>query len=163
MILVPVALALLATSACSSGAKPAAEPTKSVSAEDQILGQYRRLWTETLPQATAADAKARKQILAVTLAEPALSRALTGLKTLDENGRTQYGKDVPLSQSVRRTGNTAVVSGCLDSSKAGAVDRATGRKINRGPATNPVTVTLTKGPDGVWRVSNTVFGNSKKC
>jgi hypothetical protein len=162
MIPVPAALALLAASACGGG-QPAAEPTKPVPAEEQILGQYRRLWIETLPQATAADEKSRKAILAATLTEPALSRALAGLTTLDRNGRTQYGHDVPLRQSVRRTGNNAVVIGCLDSSQAGAVDRATGRKINRGPATNPVTVTFAEGPDGVWRVSNTEYGNTKKC
>jgi hypothetical protein len=160
VLAVPV---LLAAPACSSGGTPSPEPTKSVSAEEQILGQYKRLWTETLPEATAADAKARKTILATTLTGPALSRALAGLQTLDDKGQTQYGKDVPLRQSVRRSGKTAVVSGCLDSSNAGAVDRRNGRKINKGPATNPVTVTFTEGPDGVWRVSDTEFGNSKKC
>jgi hypothetical protein len=163
MILVLAAPTLLAVPACSSGDKPAVEPTKSVSAEDQILGQYKKLWTETLPQATAAAANARKKILAATLTEPALSRALAGLTKLDQNGQTQYGKDVPLRQSVRRSGKTAVVTGCLDSSQVGAVDRRNGRKINKGPATNPVTVTFTEGPDGVWRASNTEFRNTQKC
>ena len=163
MIPVLVAPALLAVPACSSGETPTPEPTKTASAEEQILTQYKRLWTETLPQATAADSKARETILATTLTGPALSRALAGLQTLDDKGQTQYGKDVPLRQSVRRSGKTAVVSGCLDSSRAGAVDRRNGRKINKGPATNPVTVTFTEGPDGVWRVSNTQFGNTQKC
>ena len=163
MILVVGALAVLVVPACSSGGKPAAEPSTSPPAEAQILGQYRKLWTETLPAATAAEANARKKILAATLTEPALSRALAGLATLERNGQTQYGNDVPLRQSVRRTGKSAKVTGCLDSSGAGAVDRRTGRKVNKGPATNPVTVTFVQGSDGVWRASKTEFGNTESC
>jgi hypothetical protein len=164
MILVLGALALAVLPACG-GSEPPAEPSasKSASAEDQILGQYRKLWTETLPAATAADADARQAILAATLTEPALTRALAGLARLDQNGQTQYGHDVPLRQTVRRAGRNAVVTGCLDSSKAGAVDRKTGRKVNRGSATNPVTVTFVQDPDGVWRASTTTFANTKTC
>ncbi|HEY0357969.1 MAG TPA: hypothetical protein VGD11_05275, partial [Mycobacteriales bacterium] len=63
---------------------PSAPPTGR--AEEQILAQYRRFWTETLPAAQAAPAERRRTILAEVAMEPALSFLLDGIHDLDRTG-----------------------------------------------------------------------------
>jgi hypothetical protein len=149
------ALAVVATLAMCTG------PDRS--SEQQVLGQYRKLWTETMPAATRTSGTARRDMLGAVLTEPALSHAVRSFAALEKRGRVPYGRDVPLRQSVELSGERAVVSGCLDSSRSGVADKRTGRKLNRGVATNPVTVTFTRGSDGVWRASRTEFPGTKRC
>lgn len=160
-VLVSGALMLLVLPACSG--KPAPAPETSATIEKQVLGQYRKLWAETLPAATSAAAAQRKDILSATLTDPELSRAVQRLAALDRSGRKSYGNDVPLRQTVVLRGDTAVVTGCLDSSQSGLADAGTGRKLTRGVATNPVSVTFERGSDGVWRVTQTQFPGTRRC
>jgi hypothetical protein len=160
LILISGALLVLAVPACGGG-EPA--PEKSPTTEEQVLAQYRKLWTETLPAATTAAADERKAILAATLADPELTHALGRLAAMDENGQTSYGTDVPLRQTVTLQGEKAVVTGCLDSSQTGLADRETGRKLTKGVATNPVSLTFERGSDGVWRVAQTRFPGTRRC
>jgi hypothetical protein len=165
MFLIPGALALLGVAACGGpapgGDKP--KPPAAAAADQQILAQYRKLWTQTIPAATAAKAGARRSILAVTMADPALSDAVKGYEQLDRKGQRYYGREIPLRQSVSVSGKTGVVRGCLDSSRSGAADASTGRKLNRGVSTNPVTVTFQQATNGVWRASGFKWDNTKKC
>jgi hypothetical protein len=161
LVLVSGALAVLAVPACGGGPEP--EPESSATVEKQVLGQYRTLWTETLPAAMAATPGKRKAILATTLTDPELSRAVQRLAALDEKGQESYGGDVPLRQTVELKGDTAVVTGCLDSSRSGLADSETGRKLTKGVETNPVSVTFRRGSDGVWRVSQTRFPGTRSC
>ncbi|HEY0485320.1 MAG TPA: hypothetical protein VGD72_03610 [Mycobacteriales bacterium] len=161
MVLVWAALAVLTVPACSGGQKPAA--AQSASTETQILDQYRKLWSETLPAAMSAAPGERKDILSTTLTDPELGNALDRLAAMDRRGRRAYGSDVPLRQTVTLTGATAVVTGCLDSSQSGIADSKTGRKLTRGVATNPVSVTFHRGKDGVWRASETRFPGTRTC
>jgi hypothetical protein len=165
MFLIPGALALLGVAACGGpapgGDKP--KPPAAAAADQQILAQYRKLWTQTIPAATAAKAGARRSILAVTMADPALSDAVRRYQNLERAGQRSYGRAVPLRQSVTVSGTTAVVKGCLDSTHSGVADRKTGRKLTRGVATSPVTATFTEASDGVWRASKTEFPIRKTC
>jgi hypothetical protein len=137
-------------------------PTGTV--EEQILGQYRRFWTEALPAAQAAsDDRGRSQILAPVAMEPALTLLIRGMAKLDREGQRAYGHDVPLRESVERQGSTALVTGCLDSSRTGVADRATGERLTVGVPTNPVLVTLKRGADGLWRVFGTKFPGGHRC
>jgi hypothetical protein len=154
--------ATLVLAACSGG-NASSEPSPSPKPEQLILAQYETFWTESMPAATRASAKSRQEVLAAVMTEPALSRAVQGFAALDKKHRVFYGKDVPLRQTVQVNGKQAVVRGCLDSSRGGLADRRTGRKLNRGVATNPVTVTFIQGSDGVWRVSKTEFAGTNRC
>ena len=162
MVLVSGALTVLAVPACSGQSDPAPESTSS--SATKVLAQYRKLWAETIPAATAAAVGERKAILAATLTDPELTRALQRLTDLDGKGQRSYGADVPLRQTVTVQGaDTAVVTGCLDSTQSGVADRQTGRKLTRGVATNPVSVTFKRGSDGVWRVTTTRFPGTRRC
>jgi hypothetical protein len=162
IVLISGALTLLGVPACGEPAAERDKP-KPVPADQQILAQYRKLWTETIPAATAATASARKPILAATMTDPALSDVVRGYQQLDRKGQRYYGRELPLRQSVSVNGKSGVVLGCLDSSQSGASDAHTGRKLKRGVPTNPVTVTFKQAADGVWRASAFRWGNTKKC
>jgi hypothetical protein len=149
--------------ACSGGNGSGGGPSPSPKPEQLVLAQYETFWTEAMPAATRASADARKELLAAVMTEPALSRAVKGFASLDKQQRVFYGKDVPLRQTVQINGKQAVVKGCLDSSRGGLADKRTGQKLNRGVATNPVTVTFIQGSDGVWRVSKTEFAGTSRC
>ena len=141
---------------------PSASPTGT--AEEQILAQYRRFWTETLPAAQAASGdRERTRILAPVVMEPALRLLIGGMAKLDRQGQQAYGQDVPIREVVERQGGTALVTGCLDSSQTGVADRATGERLTVGVPTNPVLVTLKRGDDAVWRVFGTRFPGGRRC
>jgi hypothetical protein len=162
IVLISGALTLLGVPACGEPAAERDKP-KPVPADQQILAQYRKLWTETIPAATAATASARKPILAATMTDPALSDVVTRYQNLEKAGRRSYGRIIPLRQAVTVSGKTAVVDGCLDESNSGVANRKTGQKLTKGVATSPVRLTFVEGPDGLWRVSKTAFPVSKSC
>jgi hypothetical protein len=148
----------------SSAASVTPTPSPSGTAEEQILAQYRRFWTEALPAAQAAsDARNRSRILEAVVMEPALHLLVGGMAMLDREGRKPYGRDIPLHEVVERQGDTALVTGCLDSSHAGVADRATGEKLTVGVPNNPVFVTLKRDHDAVWRVFGTRFPGGRRC
>jgi hypothetical protein len=160
LVLVSGVLAVLALTGCGGKSET---PTPTAAADDQVLLQYRRLWTETLPAATIAPTGTRRDILARTMTDPALNDAIGRIAKMDEAGQTSYGVTIPLRQSVKLDGKSAVVTGCLDSSKSGVADAKSGRKLTVGVPTSPVAVTFKQGADGVWRVSETKFPTSQKC
>jgi hypothetical protein len=136
----------------------------SGTAEEQILAQYRRFWTDSLPSAQAAsDANTRSRLLAPTVMEPALSLLVEGMAGLDRKGKRAYGYDIPLREVIERKGDTALVTGCLDSSHTGVKEDRTGRKLTVGVPTNPVFVTLKRASDRIWRVYGTQFPGGRRC
>jgi hypothetical protein len=144
----------------ASGA-PSVSPTGTV--EEQILAQYRRFWTETLPAAQAAPVERRKAILAEAAMEPALSFLLDGILELDRSGERAYGHLIPAGETVKRLRGTALVTGCLDSSHAGTIDAESGRVLAKGPGREQVLVTLKVGSDSAWRVYQTGFPDGRRC
>jgi hypothetical protein len=150
------------TAACGGSASPS-DVKASPSAEKQVLAQYRLLWQQTLPAAAKAPATQRRDILAAVMTGSALERAVGAYAALDKRHQRSYGADVPLHENVEVRGKTAVVTGCLDSSKGGVADEKTGRKLAKGVSRNPTTVTFAQGSDGVWRVLDSSFPGTKGC
>lgn len=149
----------------ASAARPSA-PRKSTgtpSVEASIVTQYRRFWVDALPAAAAAPPARRSAILAPVTAEPQLSHLVRSLASLDARGQRDYGADVPVRQTVQVSGELALVDGCLDSSHSGVADAATGAPVTRGVPRNPVRADLTRGRDGVWRVSAVTYPPDSTC
>jgi hypothetical protein len=140
---------------------PTGSPTGTV--EEQILAQYRRFWTDVLPTAEAAAPSQRKSILATVAMEPALSFFVDGIAELDRAGQRGYGHAVPVTETLKRRGGTALVTGCLDGSQAGRRDGASGRILTRGAKSEVVLVTLKVGDDKLWRIYQTGFPETAKC
>jgi hypothetical protein len=131
--------------------------------EQQIVAQYVKFWTKALPAAFAATAPRRKSILAPTTANPQLDLLLNNMAALDASGERGYGTDVPLDQSVRRDAGSAIVRGCLDSTKSGIADDRTGELVTRGVRQNPVQVSMSKNFDGIWRISAVIYTGGRSC
>jgi hypothetical protein len=147
----------------STPASPVPSVSPTGTAEDQILAQYRRFWTETLPAAQSAPPEARRSILAAAAMEPALRSLLDGIRDLDRTGEKAYGHLVPVGETLKRRRDIALVTGCLDSSEAGTTDAKSGRVVSRGPGREAVLVTLKAGEDSVWRVYQTGFPKDQRC
>jgi hypothetical protein len=174
MVVVSGAVTVLAVSACSSdGGSPVDPPTPGSTsgshasvvptspvpsasptgtAEEQILAQYKRFWTQALPDAFAAPAADRRAVLAPVAMDPALSQLVTGIANLERRGQTNYGFDQPISQTLRRVKKQALVRGCLDSSHSGLAEIESGKRLQRGDPRNRVLVRLDLDVDNVWRV-----------
>jgi hypothetical protein len=177
IVVVAGAVVVLGASGCTSDGKGPVDPPVPSSAavsvtprpspsgtvEEQILAQYRRFWTEALPAAEAAPPSRRTEILAAVVMEPALSYFVRGIAELDRVGERAYGHAVPVRETVKRRGSTALVTGCLDGSQAGRREAASGRILSRGVEREAVLVTLRAGSDEVWRVFQTGFPETSKC
>jgi hypothetical protein len=145
----------------SPGAEPS--PTASPTDEQQIIAQYRRFWLQTLPAVFAAAPAQRRALLTPVVMNPQLDTLLTNLAALEANGEKDYGTSIPLRQTTRITNRTALVTGCLDSRKAGIVDARSGRMKSHGVARNPVRATLKKNDDAVWRVYAVAYPGGTSC
>jgi hypothetical protein len=140
---------------------PSAPPTGT--AEEQILAQYRRFWTETLPAAQAAPVERRSGILAETVMEPALSFLVEGIRKDHSADEKPYGHAVPIGETLKRRHDLALVTGCLDSSHSGKADAQSGKVLTKGPSRELVLVTLKLGADLIWRVYETGFPDTGRC
>jgi hypothetical protein len=170
------ALVLLALTACGGSPSSAPSPVPSATAEpqpaqvssgdtaeEQIVARYREFWTEVLPAAAAAEPAARRESLADTLMEPALSTTLAWLVKLDRAGQEVYGHAVPVAELVEHKGDTALVKGCLDSSRVGKADAETGKVLSRGLDREAVLVTMKRDGGAEWRVYGTYFPRDPRC
>jgi hypothetical protein len=131
--------------------------------EQQILAQYHRFWTDALPRAYAATAPQRRAILAPVTTDPELGVLLRNMSIQDAGGERGYGTQLPLKQSLERSGALSLVRGCLNSRNAGVLRAATGKKLTRGPERNPVLVNLKKSADSSWRVSFVKYPGGSQC
>jgi hypothetical protein len=120
--------------------------------EEQILAQYRRFWTETLPAIFAAPPDQRVHILEPVAADPLLPELLRLANGFDEKDQVASGTPVVLKQVVSRKGREASVFGCLDMRPAIRTDRTTGRVTYRGRPRDPNQAYLRLDADGTWRL-----------
>jgi hypothetical protein len=138
-----------ATSSAASVA-PTASPTGTV--DEQILAQYRRFWTETLPAVFAATPDQRRHVLEPVAADPLLPELLRLAREFDDNNEVASGSPVVLKQMINRRGREVIVFGCLDMRPAIRTDSATGRVTYRGKPRDPNQAYFRAGADGTWRV-----------
>jgi hypothetical protein len=131
--------------------------------QERILDEYRRLWREVIPAAAAAKPSERREILESAMVDPALSEHLAWLIKLDRAGQRSVGRSEPIGEVIRRHGNTAVVTGCLNSANVATVEVPSGRYVSRGLAQEVVVVTYVRGDDTAWRVSGWKFPKDPRC
>jgi len=133
---------------------PSAPPgTASIGAvEAAVLHQYRGFW-KALPEASRMQEEPRIQVLKRYLVSPALGTVTRTLAAQDAFGKGLYGENVPRPEIVNLHTRTASIRDCQDSSRAGVEERKTGRKLTVGVARNPVTATLKRGDDEIWRIA----------
>jgi hypothetical protein len=136
----------------SVSATPSASASPTGTAEEQILAQYRRFWTEALPATFTAPIDQRREVLEPVAADPLLPELLRLANGFDDKNEVASGTPVVLKQTVSRSGGEAVVSGCLDMRPAIRADRTTGRVTYRGKPRDPNQAYFKLAADGTWRV-----------
>lgn len=143
----------------SASAAPTPLPTVSPTAtpadeKAAILAAYREFFTRQV-EISNADPTQWRSMLEPFTADPALSSVLRGLKVATDQGRVGYGEAVlkPQVVSVLRE-EFAAVEDCQDNSRTGEMIAATGQVKTRGVKRDFAMVTLRKGDDGAWRVTN---------
>jgi hypothetical protein len=136
----------------STPASPVPSVSPTGTAEDQILAQYRRFWTETLPAVFAAEPNQRRAALGPVAADPLVPELLRLARGFDDKNEVASGTPVVLQQMVSRSGREAIVFGCLDMRMTIRTDRATGRVTFRGQSRDPDQAYFKIGDDGIWRV-----------
>jgi hypothetical protein len=160
-VLPPVPSSGSASATASPAPSPSVRPTGT--AEEQILGQYRRFWTEALPSALAAPEPERRDILRTVVAEPLLAELLRVARLFDVKNEVANGIPVLIHQTVSREAREAVVVGCVDMSTAVRTDRQTGKITYRGKPRDPTHAYFTVGSDGVWRVYSLDEPEGSRC
>lgn len=136
---------------------PAAEVERQ-----QILAQYQRFFQMLTPLslAAAADRPAMYRDVAV---DPLYSLTLRGLMEADSRGEVLYGDIVTNPVIVSVDGPVAMIRDCQDSSTHGTQKRSDGTKVTRGVRDDLATVTMLRGPDGVWRLSRNDYADKGGC
>jgi hypothetical protein len=113
---------------------------------------YRRFWdiAQALDQHPEDQWRTR---LSQVAAEPVLTRILDGLHSRTQAGYRQYGAVTPHPTIVQLGPDRASILDCQDASRTGELDTTTGLATNPGRAQTPVTASLTRAADGLWRVA----------
>ena len=162
----PVAVAV---GACSGSPSPAApvvtsgaegsrlpQPTPSATSDSErtaVEAAYRKFW-EVSWDVDKQPVGRWRPLLATVSVDPELTRLYAGTKAQSTAGIRLYGKVVPRPTVLRASGGRAEVRDCQDASKAGQADARSGKPKTVGVARAPVTASLVRGSDGVWRVSD---------
>lgn len=143
----------------SSSASPAAQPspTPSGSEEEQaILAQYRNFF-ELAPRLHLTPPNDRAAAWAEVATDPSYTRTLGGVAAADAAGETFFGEYVINPVVITVDGSRATIRDCQDTSQLGRAKVATGEKVTVGRANSLAVITMVKGPDGTWRVSEAEY------
>lgn len=151
-----------ATASASPGPLTPPAPVTAGTPEQQILAQYKTFITVALPRAYAASSSARKAILSPVTMEPALSTYLISIGKLDSQHQEHRGAAAPLSQTVQRSGGTALVDACANTLQSGTYDKKSGDQLTSGKARDNLLFTLKLDPAGIWKISGTSY-RDKPC
>jgi hypothetical protein len=141
----------------SGSASASASPAPSLSvrptgtAEEQILGQYRRFWTEAYPAMIVAPATERSGILQPYVTEPLLGALLETARQFDRRNEESVGAPELSQLVVSRRAGEGVVVGCVDFTHVPLVNRSTGEVIDDKPLHVGSEMHLRRGRDGLWR------------
>lgn len=136
-------------------AQPARETPehRDESAERELAETSYREFVEVLSQADSLPDATRKHHLSKYMIDPQLSHVLKIVKQHKADNIGTYGSTIVRVRDVDIQDGHAVVRDCQDATKTGLRNTMTDKKINRGVASRHIEATLSKGPDGRWRVS----------
>ena len=113
---------------------------------------YREYWVVSRTFDRQYPQRRWREVLGRVAADPQLSIVLSAARIQRRNGIALYGAVIPHPTVQPVNGSTtATVRDCQDASHAGQAQNGKPRSV--GVAGNPVVGTLTRGPDGLWRVS----------
>jgi hypothetical protein len=157
-------LTVPSTAPAAAAASPApVTPTLSAAeAEKQaILAQYQRFF-QILTPLSLAPAAARPAMFAQVAVDPSFSRTIGGLAEADLRGEEFYGDIVTNPEVVSVDEGTATIRDCQDASSSGRQKTNGGGKVTVGGKGDLATVTMLRGTDGVWRVSQVSYAD-KDC
>ncbi|RBQ16965.1 hypothetical protein DP939_28350 [Spongiactinospora rosea] len=159
-LVVVVLAATGAAVACQSGSTtptpartvvlPSATPTPTE--KDAVLAVYRAMYPAGR-RAEQASPKQRRPILAQVATQPLLDRMLRGITALRATGRVTYGMPVLHEFDVRIDGDRATLHDCQDDRNTGQADDKTGEALLRGTEKVHLIISLRRGMDRAWRVS----------
>lgn len=138
------------------GRTPEQSDQSSPSSTDQraaVEAAYRRFWSVSWDVDKQPPARWRSLLASVSV-DPELTRLYAGTRAQQAAGIRLYGRVVPRPSAGRLVGSRADLSDCQDASKAGQADARSGARKTVGVARTPVTASLVRGSDGVWRVSD---------
>ena len=120
--------------------------------EAAVLDAYRRFWSVANEVGRQPAPQWRTELEAVTT-DPFLSELLTGLTQQQARGAVDFGTVHLRPTLATLTPTRASVLDCLDASRSGELDRATGDVISVGSPRTPFTATLTPDTAGRWKVT----------
>jgi hypothetical protein len=128
-------------------------PSPTPDEQALLLAQYRKFWSSLTP-VSRLPASARQAVLADLAVDPALKSVLHGMNEADAKHQVLYGANVPRPVvRINPDATTALVDDCQDSSRAGVMDKATGKRVTVGVPRNHVSVTMKKSTGALWKVS----------
>ena len=147
-----------ATASESAATSTADAPSPSAPSEvPAVQVAYRAFW----PVLTSFNRQPESQwrsVLGRVAADPQLSFAIAVTRQQRRDGITQYGVAGPRAPKVTLTGpGRAGVKDCVDFSRTGQADARTHTPRTVGVARTPLSLTLIKGADQRWRVSQVIF------
>jgi hypothetical protein len=89
--------------------------------------------------------------------EPALGTYLRTIADLDSKGQEHRGHARPITQTVQRSGSTALVDACTNTLDSGSWDKKTKERLTQGSARDNLLLTLKIAPGGAWKVAGTSY------
>ncbi len=142
-----------------SATRPTATTTSSPAQPEEaaVVAQYRRYLEVSYTNWSSTERRAR---LAAVLVDPALSVHLVNLGRMDAAGEILFGRLISRDPRVAIDGNTATVVDCQDTSESGRRIESSGKVLSVGVPRVEATVTLNRGDDDIWRVSEVEYGST---
>lgn len=142
------------SSTAAGTAAPDQEATDRADVEDAYVEFVRVTWTfdKHFPESRWREVVARVAV------EPLVTTVVASATAQKRQGIVLYGQPVPhVTVDPINGADRATLRDCQDARRAGMADAVTKKPRSRGIARTPVIVTLVRGSDGAWRVSEARF------
>lgn len=120
--------------------------------ETAVLDAYRRFWT-VASQVGHQPAQRWRALLEPVTTDPFLSELVNGLTQQQARGTVDFGTIHLRPTIATLTSTQASVLDCLDASRSGELNRATGDVLSAGSPRTAFTATLIRDAAGHWKVA----------
>jgi hypothetical protein len=131
---------------------PAPPDRRSGANVSSAITAYNRFWTI----ASTLDSQPPdrwRPLLTTVAADPLLTRVLDGLTAQTAAGVHQFGTVRTRPTLVSQTAQLVSIVDCQDASHSGTLDTRTGLPDTAGSPRTPIAASLTRDPNGHWRVT----------
>jgi len=136
--------------------------TKALPEQAAILSQYRAFFASLTPLSREKYA-VRYPAMQKLAVDPELTRVMGGIAAANSAGEVYYG--VPESRPVITSiaGDSASLTDCQDTSRAGRIKQVTGKIVTVGGKNDFARITMKRGGDGTWRVATLEYAPAGSC